>query len=95
MAADCQRYIGEFYGSYFAWFNVTGLILQMFFVSRIFKAVGPGGSLFVGPCIALVGYSVILVAPLLPLVRVLKILDNSSDYSIQSTAGQSHLADQP
>jgi ATP:ADP antiporter, AAA family len=88
MAADRQRYIGEFYGSYFAWFNVAGLILQMFFVSRIFKAVGPGGSLFVGPCIALVGYSVILVAPLLPLVRVLKILDNSSDYSIQSTAGQ-------
>ncbi len=88
MAADRQRYIGEFYGSYFAWFNVTGLILQMFFVSRIFKAVGPGGSLFVGPCIALVGYSVILVVPLLPLVRVLKILDNSSDYSIQSTAGQ-------
>jgi len=36
MAADRQRYIGEFYGSYFAWFNVTGLILQMFFVSRIF-----------------------------------------------------------
>jgi AAA family ATP:ADP antiporter len=88
MAADRQRYIGEFYGSYFAWFNVTGLILQMFFVSRLFKAIGPGGSLFVGPCIALVGYSVIFVAPLLPLVKVLKILDNSSDYSIQSTAGQ-------
>src|SRR5258708_4429005 len=34
------------------------------------------------------GYSVILVAPLLPLVRVRKILDNSSDYSIQSTTGQ-------
>ena len=88
MAAERQRYIGEFYGSYFAWFNVTGLILQMFFVSRIFKAIGPGGSLFVGPWIALVGYSVILVAPILPLVRVLKILDNSTDYSIQNTAGQ-------
>jgi hypothetical protein len=33
-------------------FNVTGLILQLFYVSRIFKAVGPGCSLFVGPCIA-------------------------------------------
>src|SRR5258705_13692362 len=37
-AADRQRYIGEFYSSYFAWFNVAGLILQMFFVSCIFKA---------------------------------------------------------
>jgi AAA family ATP:ADP antiporter len=88
MAADRQRYIGEFYGSYFSWFNVLGLVLQTFFVSRIFKAIGPGGALFIGPAIALVGYSVILVAPVLPLVKVLKIMDNSSDYSIQSTAGQ-------
>ena len=35
-----------------------------------------------------VGYSVILVAPVLGLVRVLKILDNSCDYSIQNTARQ-------
>jgi len=88
MAADRQRYIGEFYGSYFSWFNIAGLVLQTFFVSRIFKAIGPGGALFIGPCIALAGYSVILVAPLLPLVRILKIMDNSCDYSIQSTAGQ-------
>ena len=88
MAADRQRYIGEFYGSYFSWFNIIGVVLQTFLVSRIFKAIGVGGALFVGPCIALAGYSVILVAPLLPLVRVLKIMDNSSDYSIQSTAGQ-------
>ena len=34
------------------------------------------------------GYSVVLVAPVLGLVRVLKILDNSCDYSIQNTARQ-------
>ena len=50
--------------------------------------IGPGGALFVGPTIAVVGYSVILVAPLLGLVRVLKVLDNSCDYSIQNTARQ-------
>jgi AAA family ATP:ADP antiporter len=88
MAADRQRFIGEFYGSFFGWVNIAGLVLQMFFVSRLFKAVGPGGALFIGPSIALVGYSVILVAPVLGLVQVLKILDNSSDYSIQSTARQ-------
>lgn len=88
MAAARERFIGEFYGSFFAWVNITALVLQSFFVSRIFKAIGPGGGLFVGPMIALVGYSVILVAPLLGLVRVLKILDNSCDYSIQNTARQ-------
>jgi len=88
MVAARERFIGEFYGSFFGSVNIIGLVLQTFFVSRIFKAIGPGGGLFVGPCIALVGYSVILAAPVLGLVRVLKILDNSSDYSIQNTARQ-------
>jgi AAA family ATP:ADP antiporter len=88
MAADRQKFIGEFYGSFFSWVNVTGLVLQMFFVSRVFKAFGPAGALFIVPTIALVGNSVILVAPVLGLVQVLKALDNSTDYSIQSTARQ-------
>jgi AAA family ATP:ADP antiporter len=88
MAADRQTFIGAFYGQFFAWVNVAGLVLQTFFVSRIFKAIGPGGALFILPAIALTGYSVILVAPILGLVRVLKILDNSTDYSIQNTARQ-------
>ena len=88
MVAERERFIGEFYGTFFAWVNVTGLVLQTFFVSRIFKAIGAGGALFIGPCIALVGYSVILLAPILGFVRVLKILDNSSDYSVQNTARQ-------
>ena len=88
MTAARARFIGEFYASFFAWVNLAGLVLQSFFVSRVFKAIGPGGALFVGPAIAVVGYSVILVAPVLGIVRVLKILDNSNDYSIQNTARQ-------
>ena len=89
MVVARQRFIGEFYGSFFAWVNITGLILQSFFVARLFKVTGPARALFVGPIIALVGYSVILVAPLLGLVRILKMLDNSCDYSIQNTARHS------
>src|SRR5262249_28415102 len=88
MVAERQKFIGGLYGEFFGWVNITGLLLQTFFVSRIFKAIGPGGALFVGPSVALVGYSVILVAPVLGLVRILKILDNSIDYSIQNTARQ-------
>ncbi len=53
MTAARTRYIGEFYGSFFAWVNLAGLVLQSFFVSRILKAIGPGGALFIGPAIAL------------------------------------------
>ena len=79
MTAAGARFIGELGES-------RRLLLQSLFVSRIFEAIGPAGALFVGPAIALVGYSVILVAPVLGLVRVLKILDNSNQHSVQNTA---------
>jgi AAA family ATP:ADP antiporter len=88
MTATRARFIGEFYGSFFAWVNLAGLLLQGFLVSRIFKAIGPGGALMIGPAIALVGYSVVLVAPVRGLICVLKILDNSNDHSVQNTARQ-------
>jgi AAA family ATP:ADP antiporter len=40
------------------------------------------------PVIALINYSVIAVAPILAVVRVGKILENSTDYSIQNTLRQ-------
>ncbi len=88
MDAERQKFVGGFYGEFFGWVNIIGLFLQTFVVSRVFKAIGAGGALFILPLIALTGYSVILVAPVLGLVRVLKVLENGTDYSIQSTAQQ-------
>ena len=78
--------IGEFYSSYFAGVNLLGLLLQLFVVSRIFKYIGVRGALFLLPAIALVGYSLIAVMPLLAIVRLGKTFENSVDYSVQSTA---------
>jgi AAA family ATP:ADP antiporter len=50
--------------------------------------IGIRGALFVLPVIALVNYSLIAVAPVLAMVRVGKILENSTDYSIQNTLRQ-------
>jgi hypothetical protein len=53
-------------------------------VAGFFKVTGPARACFVGPIDRIGGYSVILVAPVLGLVRILKVLDNSCDYSIQN-----------
>ena len=50
--------------------------------------MGVRGALFILPVIALINYSIIAVAPLLAVVRVGKILENSTDYSIQNTLRQ-------
>jgi AAA family ATP:ADP antiporter len=78
--------IGQFYGDYFSWVNLLSVLFQLLLVSRIFKYIGVRGALFILPCIALGSYSVIAIVPLLAVLRIGKILENSTDYSINNTA---------
>ena len=87
-AEQKAEFIGEFYGSFFSWVNLAGMVFQLFLVSRLFKFIGVRGALFVLPSIALVGYGLVAVAPLLAFVRIAKIFENGTDYSIQNTARQ-------
>jgi ATP:ADP antiporter, AAA family len=86
--APSRQFITAFSGSITAAVNLVGLLLQLFATSRIIRLMGVRGALFVLPVIALINYSVIVVAPLLAVVRVGKILENSTDYSIQNTLRQ-------
>jgi ATP:ADP antiporter, AAA family len=87
-AAAQASFIGKFYGDFFTWVNGIGLLLQMFAVSRILRFIGVRGALFILPCIAFVGYSFLLFLPVLTVVRWAKILENSTDYSVQNTTRQ-------
>jgi AAA family ATP:ADP antiporter len=58
----------------------------MFAVSRIMKYLGIGKALFFLPLIALGSYTMLAVVPILGFIRVAKIAENSTDYSIQNTA---------
>jgi AAA family ATP:ADP antiporter len=88
LAANSQRFVGAFFGSFNAYVSFVGFILQLFVTSRVFRFMGVRGALFILPVIAVVNYSVIAVVPLLAIVRVGKILENSTDYSIQNTIRQ-------
>jgi AAA family ATP:ADP antiporter len=68
--------------------NLIGLLLQLFVTARVIRWLGVRGSLFVLPVIALINYAIIAVAPILAVVRFGKILENSTDYSIQNTLRQ-------
>lgn len=83
-----QQFIGETYGSYFSYINLTGFLLQLFIVSRVFKFIGVGRSLFVHPIIALSSYLLMLRAPSFEAIRVLKIADNAVNYSLGNTTMQ-------
>jgi ATP:ADP antiporter, AAA family len=80
-----KAYIGAYYASYYLWTNAFCFIIQTFLVSRIFKRIGVRGSLFVLPAISLATFVTILANPILQVVRVLKIAENSTNYSLQNT----------
>jgi len=81
-----SQLIGIFYGDYFGWVNLVSLLIQLLLVSRLFKWIGVGRSLFVLPLIALGSYGLLAVLPILGAVRLGKILENSTDYSLNNTA---------
>ena len=78
----------NFFADFFFWVNVVVLIVQSFFVSRIFKIWGVRAALFVLPVIALGGYAAIGLLGGLTVLRIAKTAENASDYSIQNTVKQ-------
>jgi AAA family ATP:ADP antiporter len=80
---------GQFIGSFMAgldfWQNVLSMVIQFFLVSRIFKYLGIGGALFVMPIISLASYGIFAFAPVLAFIRLTKIAENATDYSLQNT----------
>jgi AAA family ATP:ADP antiporter len=76
----------EFYSGYFFWVNLCALLLQMFVASRLLKYGGFGAILLLLPVIALCSYSTMAFFPILSVVRIMKVAENSVDYSINNTA---------
>jgi AAA family ATP:ADP antiporter len=83
-----QAFIGATYSRLFSTVNLAGFLLQMFVVSRVFKKLGVGRSLFIHPGIAMTGYLVMALAPSLGMMRWLKVADNAIDYSLGNTTKQ-------
>lgn len=83
-----KQFIGATWGDFYTWVNLLGLVLQAGFVSRLMRYIGVRGSLFVLPCISLASYAMVVGAPLLAIVKLGKVLENSTDYSLQNTVKQ-------
>ena len=70
-------FVAAFKAEYFEWINVAGVVLQLFAVSRIIDRLGVRNALFVMPVFSFLGYGLILFAPVLSLIRIAKVTENS------------------
>ncbi len=81
-----QEATAAFYGGLYFWINLLTLILQAFVVSRILSAGGMRALLYTTPFVSLVAYASMAFVPILGLIKVLKVAENSSTLSIHNTA---------
>ena len=77
--------IGDFYARYFSLANATGLILQLFVVSRIIKHRGVAVAVMILPALSFGAYNVLIFVPLLGAALIAKVVENSVDYSLNNT----------
>lgn len=75
-----------FYGNFFFWVNVVAMLLQAFVASRLLKHGGFAAIVLILPIIAMVSYTVMALVPVLIIVKIMKIAENSTDYSLNNTA---------
>ena len=78
--------VAAFYGDFFTWVNSVALVLQALVASRLLKYGGFGAILLMLPVIALMSYAAMALVPVLIVIKMMKIAENSTDYSINNTA---------
>jgi AAA family ATP:ADP antiporter len=75
-----------FYGNFYFWVNMVALVLQAFVASRLLKYGGFAAILLILPVIALASYTLMALLPILAVVKLMKIAENATDYSLNNTS---------
>jgi AAA family ATP:ADP antiporter len=81
-----EEYIGQFYSRFYGVVNILGVLLQLFVVSRIIKYFGVQIGILALPIIAFGAYNILAFIPILAVVRWVKTMENSTDYSLNVTS---------
>jgi AAA family ATP:ADP antiporter len=81
-----QTYIATFRGSFFAAVNLLALVLQVFAVPRLIRHLGVGRVLLLVPIVALLGYASVALLPVITVITLAKVLENSGTHSVEKTA---------
>jgi len=85
-AASKSEYIASFYGNFFFVVNLLTVLIQVSLVARIIRRIGVRGAVLVLPVITLIGYGMVAFIPVFSIIRIVKIMENSTDYSLMNTS---------
>lgn len=83
--AAVESYITRFYSQYLFLTTTLSFLIQLILVPRIFDRIGIHGALYVLPIIMIASYSLIALIPAMLVVRATMVMENSVNYSLQTT----------
>lgn len=84
--AAMRASIGTMSGTIQTAVNISALLIGALVVSRVLKYLGVPGALYILPIVAFASYSLIAFLPIFSIVSLAKVIENSTDYSINNTA---------
>jgi AAA family ATP:ADP antiporter len=87
-AFNPEAFIGAFKGDYFFWFSVAAVVIQALIVSRIVRYLGIAGVVLALPVVALGAYGTVVAGATFAAIRLAKIAENATDYSVMNMARQ-------
>jgi len=80
--------IKTIYSDLYVWMNALTFLVQAFLVSRVMQKIGVRAALFILPIVSFGAYAAIGLVGGLMVVRIAKIVENATDYSVQNTVRQ-------
>jgi AAA family ATP:ADP antiporter len=83
-----SAWIGAFYGNFQTAVSLLTAVAQMLLVARVFRRIGVERALFILPAFVLFGYGAAALLPTLALLATVKVVENSTEYSLQNTLQQ-------
>lgn len=78
-------FISGRYNLLFTWVNTLSFAVQLLVISRLLRRAGFGPSFLILPVIALLDGTAVAIAPVLPVLFLGRVAENSTDYSLNNT----------
>jgi len=84
--AFIQTGTSRFYGGFYTQVNLVTLLLQAVVASRMLKYGGFATILLALPVVSLGSYATMALVPMIAVIKIMKIAENSTNYSLNNTA---------
>lgn len=81
-----QTGTSRFYGGFYAQVNLVTLFLQALVASRMLKYGGFATILLALPVVSLGSYATMALVPMIGVIKIMKVAENSTNYSLNNTA---------